>query len=182
VTAPASGAGGTGLTLAEALSLVGVVIAILGVALAPLWEASRRTRKAADVAVRRCDEQVAVSAIALRSQVNGLIAICDTFEATIGTLHRLLEGREDEVPARAVVEQLHAIKIGVERAASEAALLSGADLEQRAALAQLVHRIGDRETAKLFVAIATRSQLGSLTGADLSRAVTQLNARLDGGR
>jgi hypothetical protein len=170
--------GDTGLTLPAVIAIVSVVVAVLGVSLAPFWRALGRTQAATEDAVRRCDEQVTVSAMALRSQALGLRAISNTFEASIGVLHRALEGRTDEVPTRAVVEQLHAMKLGVERAAAEATLLSTVDLAQRTALQQLVHRVGDQDTVKLFAAASSCEQLGSLTGAELARASAQLEARL----
>jgi hypothetical protein len=182
MTLAAPGGDAMGLTLPAVLTLIGVVVAVLGIALAPLWRALRQGQKATKDAVDRCDEQLIVMNLAAQSQALGLRATSNTLEAAIGILHRVLEGRAGEVSSRSVVENLHAIKVGVERAVSEAVLLSATDLEQQAALQQLVHRLGDRDTMKLFAAAASRERLGSLTGADLARAAAELEARLNGGR
>lgn len=175
------------LQLSDLIAIAGLVIAVVSALLAPLWISLRRAKKSISAALAVLDTAAAehraadaVSSVAWRSHALGLQAISNSLESCAGLLHRILLDRAAEVDADAAIRQLHGIKTGVDRAAAEAALLTGSKREQLAALPQLVHRLGDHATVALLNAAAQNGALGPLQADEIDEARRDLAERLVG--
>jgi len=173
------------LSFSDFAAIAGVVVGIVGVLMTPLWVLLRRAQAESARARERLDAALAehqasrrVEAVAWRSHALALRSISSAFESTAGLLHRLLVGRANEINSDEAIVQFHAIKTGVDRAAAEAALLSGIEERQISALQQLVHRLGDVDTLGLLNEAARAGTIGILTTADFDQAARQLASRL----
>ncbi|HWT92444.1 MAG TPA: hypothetical protein VN238_05575 [Solirubrobacteraceae bacterium] len=173
------------LSLQDILAVAALVAAVVTAILTPVGLALHRMRKdlvaaleGLDVAADAYSQSTDVAALLLRSEIASRRAMASAMESSAGLHHRVLLGRTGEIDAEAAIIHLHKMRIGIDRAAAEAALLSSMAAVQVPALQQLVHRLGDAGTLELLNDAAAIGRIGSLETEDFLQAARQIAARL----
>jgi len=156
-----------GITLGELAAVGAVVAAVCAVLIGPLLFRVRRHRSEIADLTERVKRSERVGELVCKSLTRGLIGIDNTLDWSSGILHRVLLGREEEVDATKVIEEMRTLRVAVERASSEVLLLAGTRTEQISALQQLTYRLGDHAT------VATLSEAASVDGFVVSSTALQ---------